>query len=79
MKNQSNYEESDVENGRFERDREKMVRSKRGLSLRDQALISGLSYCLSSCGMILANKYVLSSYDFNAGIFLMLYQVIFLR
>ncbi|GJV06635.1 GDP-mannose transporter GONST1 isoform X2 [Tanacetum coccineum] len=39
-----------------------------------QALLSGLAYCLSSCSMILVNKYVLSSYDFNAGISLMLYQ-----
>ncbi|KAL8480203.1 hypothetical protein ACS0TY_026939 [Phlomoides rotata] len=74
MKNPSTYEEGDVENGRSEKDREKTVRSKRGLSLHDQALISGLAYCLSSCGMILANKYVLSGYDFNAGISLMLYQ-----
>ena len=40
------------------------------------ALLSGLAYCFSSCGMILVNKLVLSSYDFNAGISLMLYQVI---
>lgn len=41
----------------------------------NQALLSGLAYCVSSCSMILVNKFVLSSYNFNAGIFLMLYQV----
>ncbi|KAF2535493.1 hypothetical protein F2Q68_00019888 [Brassica cretica] len=40
----------------------------------NQALLSGLAYCVSSCSMILVNKFVLSSYNFNAGIFLMLYQ-----
>ncbi|KAH6774861.1 golgi nucleotide sugar transporter 1 [Perilla frutescens var. hirtella] len=74
MKTLINNEETDIESGRFEKNREKGFRSKRGLSLHNQALLSGLAYCLSSCGMILVNKYVLSSYDFNAGISLMLYQ-----
>ncbi|KAG6436728.1 hypothetical protein SASPL_101630 [Salvia splendens] len=69
-----NNEEIDVENGRFEKDRERGFQSRRRLALHNQALLSGISYCLSSCGMILVNKYVLSSYDFNAGISLMLYQ-----
>ncbi|KAL2471001.1 GDP-mannose transporter GONST2 [Abeliophyllum distichum] len=37
-------------------------------------LLSGTAYCLSSCSMILLNKIVLSSFAFNAGISLMLYQ-----
>ncbi|XP_042017181.1 GDP-mannose transporter GONST1-like [Salvia splendens] len=69
-----NNEEIDVENGRFNKDRERGFQSRRRPALHNQALLSGISYCLSSCGMILVNKYVLSSYDFNAGISLMLYQ-----
>ncbi|KAL4395896.1 hypothetical protein AHAS_Ahas01G0037700 [Arachis hypogaea] len=37
-------------------------------------LISGTAYCISSCSMIMLNKIVLSSYNFNAGISLMFYQ-----
>jgi GDP-mannose transporter len=39
-------------------------------------LLSGLFYCVASCSMILLNKIVLSTYNFSAGISLMLYQVI---
>lgn len=39
-------------------------------------LLSGIFYCIASCSMILLNKVVLSSYNFDAGISLMLYQVI---
>ncbi|KAL0459111.1 UNVERIFIED_CONTAM: GDP-mannose transporter GONST1, partial [Sesamum latifolium] len=70
----SNNDEVDVEAGRTEKDRGKAFRSKRVLTIHNQALLSGLAYCFSSCSMILVNKYVLSSYDFNAGISLMLYQ-----
>ncbi|KAI3903696.1 hypothetical protein MKW98_032350 [Papaver atlanticum] len=47
-----------------------------GTDVNDQnrALMSGLAYCISSCSMILINKFVLSRYDFNAGISLVLYQ-----
>ncbi|CAJ2640258.1 unnamed protein product [Trifolium pratense] len=41
---------------------------------KKSALISGTAYCISSCSMIMLNKIVLSSYDFNAGISLMFYQ-----
>ncbi|KAK6935747.1 Sugar phosphate transporter domain [Dillenia turbinata] len=37
-------------------------------------LLSGAAYCISSCSMMLLNKVVLSSYNFNAGISLMFYQ-----
>ncbi|KAL6512207.1 hypothetical protein OROHE_019819 [Orobanche hederae] len=37
-------------------------------------LLSGTTYCISSCSMILLNKIVLSSYACDAGISLMLYQ-----
>ncbi|XP_075500693.1 GDP-mannose transporter GONST1-like isoform X1 [Primulina tabacum] len=74
MRTPGNNDEIDVESGRTEKDREKTVRSKKGITLHNQALLSGLAYCFSSCSMILVNKYVLSSYDFNAGISLMLYQ-----
>lgn len=75
MKTHINNDEIDVENGKLEKDREKAVRIKRVPAIQNQALLSGLAYCFSSCSMILVNKYVLSSYDFNAGISLMLYQV----
>lgn len=41
---------------------------------RSGAFLSGAAYCVSSCSMILLNKVVLSSYNFNAGISLMFYQ-----
>lgn len=68
--------ELDEESGKFDIEREKLMPSTRPVQKNNQALLSGLSYCLSSCSMILVNKCVLSSYDFNAGISLMLYQVI---
>lgn len=67
----------DMENDAFlhkENDKERSPRNGR-LVVPNRALLSGLAYCFSSCGMILVNKFVLSSYDFNAGISLMLYQV----
>ena len=71
-----NNDEIDLEGGKLEKDREKTTRSAKTGKIHNQALLSGLAYCISSCSMILVNKYVLSSYDFNAGISLMLYQVI---
>lgn len=41
-------------------------------------LLSGTAYCISSCSMILLNKVVLSTYNFNAGVSLMFYQVCYL-
>ncbi|CAI0475609.1 unnamed protein product [Linum tenue] len=41
---------------------------------RSGPLVSGAAYCVSSCSMILLNKVVLSTYNFNAGTSLMLYQ-----
>lgn len=67
-------DEADVENGKFDKEKERSQKSSR-IKVNNQALLSGFAYCLSSCSMILVNKYVLSSYDFNAGISLMLYQV----
>lgn len=61
---------SDLEEGKMGKEKDKALRNN-----RDQALLSGLAYCVSSCSMILVNKFVLSSYDFNAGISLMVYQV----
>lgn len=66
---------SDLEDGKMERERQKSTRSSKVIRVYNQGLLSGLAYCISSCSMILVNKYVLSSYDFNAGISLMLYQV----
>nr|XP_029120735.1 GDP-mannose transporter GONST1 isoform X2 [Elaeis guineensis] len=45
-----------------------------GIGSKSGPLLSGIAYCISSCCMILLNKVVLSSYDFHAGISLMLYQ-----
>jgi GDP-mannose transporter len=73
----SSDDEHDEENGKLlEKSRERGSRNGRVVKVHNQALLSGLAYCLSSCGMILVNKFVLSSYDFNAGISLMVYQVI---
>ena len=68
--------ENDLEDGKLDKDREKTTRSNRVLKIHNQALLSGLAYCIFSCNMILVNKFVLSSYGFNAAISLMLYQVI---
>ncbi|KAF9610406.1 hypothetical protein IFM89_022317 [Coptis chinensis] len=64
----------DLEGGKEEKDIDKAVRGTRVVKVRNQAVLSGLAYCISSCSMILINKLVLSSYNFNAGISLMLYQ-----
>ncbi|KAK4747134.1 hypothetical protein SAY87_026171 [Trapa incisa] len=64
----------DLEGGKVERERQKYIRGSRKIRIHNQALLSGFAYCVSSCSMILVNKYVLSSYNFNAGISLMLYQ-----
>ncbi|OVA07497.1 hypothetical protein BVC80_8509g6 [Macleaya cordata] len=64
----------DMEVGKVDKDRDKTIRSIKLVKVQNQALLSGLAYCISSCSMILINKFVLSSYDFNAGISLMLYQ-----
>ena len=67
----------DLESAKLEKERDKTIRSNKGVKIYNQALVSGVAYCLSSCSMILVNKFVLSTYDFNAGISLMLYQVSF--
>ncbi|XP_039138513.1 GDP-mannose transporter GONST1 [Dioscorea cayenensis subsp. rotundata] len=64
----------DLEDGKAAKDRDKNSRNYKSLKIQNQAILSGLAYCLSSCSMILVNKFVLSSYGFNAGISLMLYQ-----
>ncbi|KAH8507603.1 hypothetical protein Peur_049647 [Populus x canadensis] len=73
MKSHEN-DEIDLEGGKLVKDKDKPTRSKGVIRIQNQALFSGIAYCISSCSMILVNKYVLSSYDFNAGISLMLYQ-----
>ncbi|XP_031263308.1 GDP-mannose transporter GONST1 isoform X1 [Pistacia vera] len=67
-------DESDLEGGKLEKERDKTIRNNRAVKIQNQALLSGLAYCVSSCSMILVNKFVLSGYKFNAGISLMLYQ-----
>ncbi|KAH7566079.1 hypothetical protein ACOSP7_022330 [Xanthoceras sorbifolium] len=67
-------DEIDLEGGKLAKERDKTIRSSRIVKIHNQALLSGLAYCISSCSMILINKFVLSSYDFNAGITLMVYQ-----
>ncbi|ONK62051.1 uncharacterized protein A4U43_C08F36290 [Asparagus officinalis] len=50
-------------------------KQKNGYSKRASGpLLSGVCYCFSSCSMILLNKVVLSTYNFDAGVSLMLYQ-----
>ncbi|XWS29898.1 hypothetical protein CRYUN_Cryun24cG0069700 [Craigia yunnanensis] len=67
-------DDMDLEGGKLEKDINKTIRSNKVVKIQNQALLSGVAYCISSCSMILVNKFVLSSYDFNAGISLMLYQ-----
>lgn len=66
--------EVDMENGNLEGEKSRAIRTSKAIKVPNQALLSGMAYCISSCSMILINKFVLSSYDFNAGISLMLYQ-----
>ena len=66
--------ETDLEGGKLQKDGDKATTHKM-VKIQNKALLSGLAYCLSSCSMILVNKFVLSSYNFDAGISLMLYQV----
>ncbi|PNX75210.1 GDP-mannose transporter gonst2-like protein, partial [Trifolium pratense] len=61
------------DNGSFHVDEEERHRLHVSTK-KKSALISGTAYCISSCSMIMLNKIVLSSYDFNAGISLMFYQ-----
>ncbi|GAB2279153.1 hypothetical protein Dimus_013808 [Dionaea muscipula] len=63
----------DLEDGKLEKDQERVMKSNKVVKL-NKALISGLAYCFASSSMILINKAVLSSYNFNAGISLMVYQ-----
>jgi len=65
------HDDIDLEEGKLEKDR---VKTK-PVKIQNQALPSGFAFCVLSCSMILVNKYVLSGYDFSAGISLMLYQV----
>jgi hypothetical protein len=66
---------TDLEDGKAEKDRDRPSHFLSLPKIQNQALLSGLAYCISSCSMILVNKYILSGYGFSAGIFLMLYQV----
>ncbi|XP_058782114.1 GDP-mannose transporter GONST2-like [Vicia villosa] len=61
------------DNGSFNVDDEERDRLH-GSAKKSVPLISGTAYCISSCSMIMLNKIVLSSYNFNAGISLMFYQ-----
>ncbi|KAJ8769161.1 hypothetical protein K2173_000936 [Erythroxylum novogranatense] len=73
MKSPKN-DETDLEGGKLEKARDKTPHGSTTANVHNQALLSGLAYCISSCSMILVNKFVLSGYNFNAGISLMLYQ-----
>ncbi|KAF3795588.1 GDP-mannose transporter [Nymphaea thermarum] len=60
-----------LDNGLDEKGDEKRTH---GAERKSHALISGSCYCVCSCSMILLNKVVLSTYGFDAGVSLMLYQ-----
>jgi GDP-mannose transporter len=68
-------DEIDLEDLKTSKDKDRPSGSLRLPNIQNHSLLSGLAYCLASCSMILVNKFVLSGYGFNAGIFLMLYQV----
>ncbi|GJN12634.1 hypothetical protein PR202_ga30929 [Eleusine coracana subsp. coracana] len=67
-------DDNDLEDGKASKDRDNSSHFLRLPKIQNQALLSGLAYCIASCSMILVNKFVLSAYGFNAPIFLMLYQ-----
>ncbi|KAK3120816.1 hypothetical protein QOZ80_8BG0642130 [Eleusine coracana subsp. coracana] len=67
-------DDNDLEDGKASKDRDNPSHFLRLPKIQNQALLSGLAYCIASCSMILVNKFVLSAYGFNAPIFLMLYQ-----
>ncbi|XP_062196365.1 GDP-mannose transporter GONST1-like [Phragmites australis] len=67
-------DDNDLEDGKVSKDRDWLSQFLRLPKIQNQALLSGLAYCIASCSMILVNKFVLSGYGFNAPIFLMLYQ-----
>ncbi|XLS52165.1 hypothetical protein HN51_012842, partial [Arachis hypogaea] len=64
----------DLEDGKLGKRSDKSLRTRRLPKPHNQPFFSCLAYCLSSCSMILVNKFVLSNYDFNAGVSLMFYQ-----
>ncbi|MED6156391.1 GDP-mannose transporter gonst1 [Stylosanthes scabra] len=64
----------DLEDGKLGKKSDKPLRTRTLPEPHNQPFFSGLAYCLSSCTMILINKFVLSTYDFNAGVSLMFYQ-----
>lgn len=63
------------DNASFHVDEEERHRLHLSAKKKSGPLVSGIAYCISSCSMIMLNKIVLSSYNFNAGISLMFYQV----
>ncbi|KAG0452523.1 hypothetical protein HPP92_024904 [Vanilla planifolia] len=67
-------DDDDLEDGLLPCKQQKIVHGNKSIMIPNRALLSGFAYCMSSCSMILINKYVLSGYDFSAGISLMLYQ-----
>ncbi|CAO2200280.1 unnamed protein product [Urochloa humidicola] len=67
-------DDNDLEDGKASKERDSFLQLLKLPMTQNQALLSGLAYCISSCSMILVNKFVLSAYGFNAPIFLMLYQ-----
>ncbi|OEL15636.1 GDP-mannose transporter GONST1, partial [Dichanthelium oligosanthes] len=67
-------DDSDLEDGKASKERDSSLQLLKLPKIQNQALLSGLAYCISSVSMILINKFILSGYGFNAPIFLMLYQ-----
>ncbi|CAI0474098.1 unnamed protein product [Linum tenue] len=65
--------EIDLEDGKSEKPVDKVIRSNK-LMVHNQALLAGLAYCISSCSMILVNKFVLSSYNFKSSMLVYLMQ-----
>ncbi|VAI76502.1 unnamed protein product [Triticum turgidum subsp. durum] len=67
-------DDTDLEDVKASKDRDMPSHLLRFPNIQNQSLLSGFAYCIASCSMILVNKFVLSGYGFNAGIFLMIYQ-----
>ena len=48
-------DDNDLEDGKASKERESSAQSLRLPKIQNQALLSGLAYCISSCSMILVN------------------------
>ncbi|KAM7256869.1 hypothetical protein ACFE04_012610 [Oxalis oulophora] len=68
------FRESDAVSVKVDEDEKYQQRLEIEMERKYGPVFSGTAYCICSCGMILLNKVVLSSFNFSAGVSLMFYQ-----